>query len=175
MKKLLQILTLSLLFTSCVITQKQRDKFCSNCPQKTIIKDSIRKVIEYKDTIIYKTTPAVTHTTPSPCDSTGKLKDFKSTQTKNGLKTTIEGRDNELIVTCEADSLKLEIKRLNQKITEQHFRSETKTIKEPCDKDHKSDFDAFTNWWFYITGGLLILVLLYFFFLHRFVKRLPDI
>jgi hypothetical protein len=175
MKKILLFIFGSILLNSCVVTQKQRDKFCSNCPQITTRKDSVITKTEYRDTTIYVTTKPVTHTIASPCDSTGKLKNFKSTQVKNGIKTTIEGKDNKLTVTCNADSLRQVIEGLNEKITKEHFRSETKKIKEVCDKEHKTSFDYFKDWWFYITGGLLVLLLLYVFFLHRFVKRLPEL
>lgn len=160
--------------TSCVVTQKQRDKFCESCPQKTIVKDSIVTKIEYRDTIIYVSTAPVTHTVESPCDSLGKLKDFKSSQTKNGIKTTIEGRNNKLIVTCEADSLKQIIKALNERITKEHFKSETKTIEKICDKKHKKGFDSFTNWWFWITVVILALFVIFKLFLQQFFGKLPD-
>ena len=162
------------LLTSCVVTQKQRDKFCDNCPQITIVKDIIITKTEYRDTIIYISTDPVTHTIESPCDSLGRLKDFTSSQTKNGITTTIKGRNNKLIVTCEADSLKQIIKALNERITKEHFKSETKIIEKVCELKHKKSFDSFTNWWFFITAGIIALFILFKIFLQKFFGKLPD-
>lgn len=160
--------------TSCVITQKQRDNFCSNCPQITIEKDSIITKTEYRDTIVYISTAPVTHTIESPCDSLGRLKDFTSSQTKNGITTTIKGLNNKLIVTCEADSLKQIIKALNERITKEHFKSETKLVDKLCPKKHKRSFDSFTNWWFFITVGIIALFIMFKIFLKKFFGNLPD-
>ena len=162
------------LLTSCVVTQKQRDKFCDNCPQITIVKDSIITKTEYRDTIIYISTDPVTHTIENPCDSLGRLKDFTSSQTKNGITTIIKGRNNKLIVTCEADSLRQIIKALNERITKQHFKSETKLIEKQCELKHKRSFDSFTNWWFFITVGIITLFILLKVFLQKFFNNLPD-
>lgn len=131
MKNLLSLLISIFLLTSCVVTQKQRDKFCGNsCPEKIVIKDSIVKTIEYRDTTIYVSTPAITYTIENPCDSTGKLKEFTKTEKKYGIKINVVSKNNKLVITCEADSLKQVIKALNERVTASRYKSETKVIKE---------------------------------------------
>lgn len=174
MRTIITYIVYFFLLTSCVVTQKQRDKFCSICPQITIVKDSIVTKIERRDSIIYISTAPVTHTVESPCDSLGRLKKFTSSQTKNGITTTIKGENNKLIVTCEADSLKQIIKALNERITKEHFKSETKLVDKLCPKKHKSGFDSFTNWWFFITAVIIILFILFKIFLQKFFNNLPD-
>lgn len=165
MKKLIIILLAIIALSSCVVTQKQRDKFCGNCTQTAVTKDSVATKIKYKDTTIYVSTPPTTATVESPCDSVGKLKDFKITETKNGIKTTIEGKGNKLIVTCKADSLEQVIKGLNQEITKEHFKQETKIITKECNLEHRTGFDYFCRWFFYILAGLFVLRLI--------LKRIP--
>jgi len=76
----------------------------------------------------------------------------------NGVRSTITGVGKRLVFKCETDSLKEVIKLLKQKVNTPHFKTITREVPARCEKEHKTSFDGFTNWFFYIVGGFILLL-----------------
>lgn len=188
MKKQISILILIIAsMSSCVITQKQKDKFCSHCPQiqtskdSIIQSDSVSEKIVYKDTTIFITKQGPIQYLENPCkelcDSFGNLKSFDILKKVNGIREEIKSVGNSIVVDCAADSLQEIVRGLNRKISEMHFKKEfqekkeVKLIKEICLKKHHSGFDSFTNYFFWIAAGILLIYFGWKYFLRFHIPK----
>lgn len=150
------------LITECV-TSKAEARILKKCVVSTKVKekDSVNVKIETVYTPSIISVPGPTVYKSSPCDSTGKLKDFKETSTKNGITQTIEGKDGKLTGKCNADSLKLIIE--SQKETIERFKT-TETheqVRENCLLEHRTDKDGALRWYFYLTAPFWLLLIIY--------------
>lgn len=150
------IILLALLLTSC-LTQKQRNKICNECPVRTdsIVITTERLVI--RDTTIYITDKVVSYRDTLFCDSTGIIKPFLRVVKSNGIKATVQVKNNNLTVDCETDSLKLVISNLVKEREILVKNSNTKTVQLPCTNE-RTKFDGFTYWWFIITAGVFVVI-----------------
>lgn len=163
MKNLSKLLLILTIFSSCVLTKKQKNNFLAKyCERKDSIVYIKRDSIVLKDTTIY--VPTVVNTPiylENPCallcDSFGKLKPFTRTEKKNGLKSTVKSVGNVLVVECETDSLKARIQYLEHHVIDIEKSHTENTVQKPCELEHRTKFDGFTWWWFWITAVILAL------------------
>lgn len=163
MKNLSKLLLILTIFSSCVLTKKQKNNFLAKyCERKDSIVYIKRDSIVLKDTTIY--IPTVVNTPiylENPCallcDSFGKLKPFTRTEKKNGLKSTVKSVGNVLVVECETDSLKARIQYLEHHVIDIEKSHTENTVQKPCELEHRTKFDGFTWWWFWITAAILAL------------------
>jgi len=150
------------LITECV-TSKAEARILKKCVVSTKVKekDSTNRKLEiiYTPSLIAVPGPTVYKT--SPCDSTGKLKNFKETSTKNGITQTIEGKDGKLTGTCNADSLKLIIE--SQKETIERFKTTEKEIeiRDNCQLQHRTQRDGALLYYFYVTAPIWLILIIY--------------
>jgi hypothetical protein len=166
MKNLSKLLLVLTIFSSCVLTKKQKNNFLAKyCERKDSVVYIKRDSIVLKDTTVY--IPTIVNTPiylENPCkelcDSLGNLKPFSKTETKNGLKSTVKSVGNVLVVECETDSLKAKIQYLEHHIIDIEKSHTENTVQKPCELEHRTKFDGFTWWWFWITAGILALFIL---------------
>jgi hypothetical protein len=85
----------------------------------------------------------------------------------NGLKATVQIKNNKVIVDCETDSLKLQIDYLLKEREILIKNSNTKTIQLPCN-DERTKFDGITYYWFIITFLLIAGYVIYKILKQRF-------
>lgn len=109
MKKIFSLLSILFLFNSC-LTQNKIDKICKTCKSESIvIKDSswTKQTIKVDSIYIYKEGPTLIKDNPCSflCDSLGRLKDFIIETNKNGIKQTLQGKNNKLIQKCNDERL----------------------------------------------------------------------
>lgn len=144
MKKILLIVTATLLLSSC-ITAKKRAKICSEC--SSVVSDSVNTVIktEYRDTTIYLTIPGNDVIIDNPCDTNG-LKAFLFERSDNGVKVTVSSNGRVLTARCDVDSLKVVIQKLNRDLILTRSHNQVEKIKELCEKEHSTRWDGFTFW-----------------------------
>ena len=166
MKNLSKLLLVLTIFSSCVLTKKQKNNFLAKyCERKDSIVYVKKDSIVFKDTTIY--VPTIVNTPiylENPCkllcDSLGNLKPFIKTEKKNGLKSTVKSVGNVLVVECETDSLKARIQYLEHHTIDIEKSHTENTVQKPCELEHRTKFDGFTWWWFWITAGILTLYIL---------------
>lgn len=148
-------------FMCCAGCEAYKAKICMSCPTKTIIKDSIWTKETTKTDSFYKEVKGPVQWLKSPCDEKGNLKPINITERKNGLVETIKSQGNDLIVNCDADSLKELNKTLTIEINRLH--SEIKEV-PVCNRRHLTDNDIFWikvgKWLFWILIGYVLLRLL---------------
>lgn len=159
---LLLTVTLVMLICSCV-TSKAEARILKKCvvSKKVKEKDSVIVKLETVETKTNLAAPGPTIYLQSPCDTTGKLKDFKETSTKNGITQTIEGKNGNITGTCNVDSLEFIIK--SQKETIERFKkTEThEQVRENCLLEHRTDKDGAFLWYFYLTAPFWLLLIIY--------------
>ena len=166
MKNLSKLLLVLTIFSSCVLTKKQKDNFLAKyCERKDSIVYIKKDSIVFKDTTIY--VPTIVNTPiylENPCkllcDSLGNLKPFIKTEKKGGLKSTVKSVGNVLVVECETDSLKARIQYLEHHTIDLEKSHTENTVQKPCELEHRTKFDGFTWWWFWITASILALFIL---------------
>ena len=166
MKNLSKLLLVLTIFSSCVLTKKQKNNFLAKyCERKDSIVYIKKDSIVLKDTTIY--VPTIVNTPiylENPCkllcDSLGNLKPFIKTEKKGGLKSTVKSVGNVLVVECETDSLKARIQYLEHHTIDIEKSHTENTVQKPCELEHRTKFDGFTWWWFWITASILALFIL---------------
>lgn len=128
--------------------EKRLKKWCSRCPQKDSVSVVKKDSIIYRDSAVFFTLAGDTINIPTPCP---EVKPFEIKKNKGGLVTTIKSDGKTITANCEADSLRLEIKR----IKEIHFHSvsqfKSKVIQEYCKREHRTGWNKFCTWWTVIT------------------------
>lgn len=150
------LLLILITLNSCVLTEKQKQKFLSNNCER---KDSTVRITEdrliYKDTTLYITQQGDPIYITNPCDSLGHLKNIKSTANKVGIKSSVKTVGNSLVFMCETDSLKYRIKWLEHRIkTTEISHTESKVEKE-CELKHRNSIDYTCRWFTLIALCLL--------------------
>lgn len=105
MKKLIAILVLSILFASCIVTKKQRQKICNEC--HVIEHDSIY----IKDTIVKVDSDTAFIETKLDCDSLGNVRMVEINQL-NGKLISMQAKlkDNRLRIISRTDTIKVYVK-----------------------------------------------------------------
>jgi hypothetical protein len=145
------LLMAAALLSSC-LTPKRLNRICQMCPTNTVRNDSIAYVhdttfvpIPGKDgPTVYK---------ESPCDSTGKLKPFNITKEKNGIITNMRSVGDVIIVESEAKDTILQVPILNKET----FNENTVTVRDNCEREHRTRWDDFCFWFTNIVGGIGLL------------------
>jgi hypothetical protein len=142
-----------LLCCSCSY-EKRLAKWCARCPVKDSIVVQIR---EREKEVVVHDTLKIRSFLPSPCaemcDSLGNIrKGFtKEVISDKGTKTTLKEHNGGLGIAAEVNGVKLKA------IVKDTCISKFRTLRAACDKDHRSDWDGFTNIWFWITVAALLL------------------
>ena len=160
------MITILAAMTSC-LSQKQRNKICNECPVRTDSIVTTTERIVLKDTTIFITDRLVSYRDTIFCDSLGIINMPKKIVKSNGLKATVQIKNNKVIVDCETDSLKLQIDYLLKEREILIKNSNTKTIQLPCN-DERTKFDGFTYYWFIITFLLIAGYVIYKILKQRF-------
>jgi len=162
--KLLLIVTILVVLSSCVATKKQKNRFLAKyCERKDSISYVVKDSTVYKDTTIF--IPTIVNTPiylENPCkllcDSLGNLKPFSKTSGKgSGLLSHVHTVGNSIVFDCRTDSLKARIQWLEKHQTVTTNSHTENTVQKLCELEHRTKFDGFTWWWFWITAGLLCL------------------
>ena len=154
---------------ACVVTQKQRNRFCSNCPVKKERYDSIvEKVIEVPVKIPGKDGPTVYMENPCSklCDENGNLRPNLNIETKkNGQTLHIMSQGNGINITT---ATKDTIINAPVKQKEVYSKSHDESVKYiPC-VNERTSFDGFAKWYLYITAPILVLWLAWRLYFKRF-------
>lgn len=159
--KVIFLFCIGMMLTSCVVTKKQKDRFCKQCPSIIEKHDSVVIKETLKDTTIYITQTGPTVFVPSPCDSAGNLKPIDIRKKKNGIVISIKSNGKNIEANCDTDSLEQVISGLTKEIERTKSHVEVRHIKDACEREHRNGFDYFTRWWFWISVGLLLLYILW--------------
>lgn len=167
--RLLSIILSIVLFASCMTPQRLAKKTKKACDFCSIMSDSTTTtdttIVQYKDTAIYITRPGRTILLDNPCatlcDSFGNLIPFIKTERKNGLVTTIEVVDGDIVFDCQTDSMKVIIDDLRHELRIIRTTVKPKVIVvEPTFFEKLLDkFKGFLFWYFWITvitGSILL-------------------
>jgi hypothetical protein len=140
------IITL-LLFNSCIVTEKQKQRFlANNCERKDSTVTITEEIYKYKDTTVYITQQGEPIYITNPCDSLGRLKDIKATTNKGGIKGSVKTVGNSLVFTCETDSLKARINWLEREIKVATLSHTESKIVRMCERKHSNTLDNAARW-----------------------------
>jgi len=140
---LASIITL-LLFNSCVVTEKQKQRFlANNCERKDSLVTITEEIYKYKDTTVYITQQGEPIYLVNPCDSLGNLKDVDVIKRKAGIKSGVKKVGNSLVFTCETDSLKARIQWLEKELKANTFSHTESKIEV---KSQRSFLDSAARW-----------------------------
>lgn len=143
---LASIITL-LIFNSCVVTEKQKQRFlANNCERKDSLVMITEEVYKYKDTTVYITQPGEPIYLENPCDSLGNLKDVDVIKRKSGIKSGVKKVGNSLVFTCETDSLKARIQWLEKELKVNTFSHTESKIERVCERNHRNTLDNAARW-----------------------------
>ena len=162
--KLIKLIIPIILLSSC-ISQKQRQKICSECP--VIIKDSIREVIKVTsfDTTLFISQMGKDLQFDYAGDCCKVMDSLFAemgrsngtiTAVNNGIKSSIFKKGKEIVFRCEADSLRDVIKGLRIQIEKSTVEVKTEVLPaKSCEKQHRTKFDDFCRWLFWIICGMV--------------------
>jgi hypothetical protein len=145
------------LFSSCKITEKQRQEICNTCPVKTERRDSI---VYKRDTVRVevpgKPGPTVYLDNPCKllCDSLGHLRNVDIKTTKNGQTLHINTMGNGINVATETRDTALAVPVTTKETFHDEKEADVKYV--PC-ANERTAFDGFTRYWFYITALFLLI------------------
>ena len=158
---LASIITL-LLFNSCIVTEKQKQRFLSNnCERKDSLVTITEEVYKYKDTTVYITQQGEPIYLVNPCDSLGNLKDVDGIKRKAGIKSGVKKVGNSLVFTCETDSLKARIQWLEKELKVNTFSHTESKVERVCERKHRGLLDTSARWFSLFTivaiGAALII------------------
>jgi hypothetical protein len=167
------LLLAAMLLSSCVVTQKQRDRFLArNCKQESSKSDSI---VTKLDTVLVEVPgeqgPPIYLENPCAhlCDSLGNLKPFSITEEKNGIKTSVRSVGNSIVI----NSATKDTARPAVVTTKEVYSDEKATVPEDCRREHRTWWDHFCFWFTNIVGGAGVLYLA-FKWLRRFIPGLSS-
>lgn len=152
-----------ILFSSCVATKKQKERFlANNCQRKDSVSVVIKDTTIYRDTVVYIPdiqTETIYLENPCKllCDSLGRLKPTLVIKTNKGLKSTVKSIGNSLAFDCKTDSLKARITTLEHQLIQSTFSHTESTVQQPCELMHRTKWDGFTWYWFWITLAYFII------------------
>lgn len=126
MKKLVILLVLSSLLTSCFVTRKQRDKICNEC--KTHTTEYIRDSIYIKDTVVKVEPDSSSIEALLECDSLGRVK-IVEMSTLQGKLVNLELalKNNRLKTRARVDTVKVYV----PGVTEVRYRFKDKEVEKP--------------------------------------------
>lgn len=152
-----------LLFSSCVATKKQKERFlANNCQRKDSVSYIRKDSLIYRDSLIYINTVVnepiyLENPCKLLCDSLGRLKPINVVKSTNGLKSTVKSVGNSIVFECETDSLKARISWLERRLVISETSHTENTVKIPCELKHRTKWDGFTFYWFWITLAYFII------------------
>lgn len=163
------IITL-LLFNSCIVTEKQKQRFlANNCERKDSLVTITEQVYKYKDTTVYITQQGEPIYLENPCkiicDSLGNLKPFSRHQEKGGIKSRVKNFGNSIVFTCETDSLNARIQWLEKELKVNTFSHTESKVERICERKHSSLLDTSARWFSLFTVVIVIAALI----IRRFV------
>lgn len=140
-------------------SEKRIARHCKKCIQKDSVTEKI--VIKYKDTTLFISEKGEVIVLPNPCQELcgplGNIKKYSQFSGRNGIVGHITTENNNLVLTCKADSLEVVICNLEEKLIE---RSKTITL-EPEIVYRDTKWQGFTHIWFIITSIILVFFSLY--------------
>lgn len=106
MKKLIILLVLSSLLTSCFVTRKQRDRICNECKTHTI--EYIRDSIYIKDTVVTVEPDSSSIEALLECDSLGRVKIIEMSSLQGKLvNLELALKNNKLKTKGKIDTIKI--------------------------------------------------------------------
>lgn len=170
---ILGLIILICLLNSCV-TPKQEARILKKCVTSSYSKekDSIKETntSSFTPSVISVSGPTVY--LKNPCDSTGKIKDFKTESSKNGIKQGISSKNGVIKQWCNADSLLLIIETQKQVIEKFSIKDTKEQVHENCKLIHRTSLDVFCRWFTCVTIVLILLSIIIYLLYLRFKKLL---